>query len=259
MAIGQNNINILQQWAADVAQGAVFLTRLPVPSGGQAPTRSLADVAWGFPLVGLLVGGIAALTLTLGFQLGLHPLVCGLMAIAAQALATGALHEDGLADVADGFGGGQTVADKLRIMRDSTIGSYGALALVLSVALRGATLAGMMSPTLAALALLAAAVVSRAMMVILMNQMDMARTDGLAVAAGKPTFETMLVAVGLAATVVFLLLGAAGWLVLGIAGLAALGMGWLARRQIGGLSGDVLGATQQVSEIAVLLSVAAVF
>jgi adenosylcobinamide-GDP ribazoletransferase len=256
--IGENNINILKGWLADVMQAAAFLTRLPVPLSGVSKIRPLADVVWSFPVVGLLVGGLAGLALTIGFQLGFHPLVCGLLAIGLQILVTGALHEDGLADVADGFGGGHRVSDKLRIMRDSMLGSYGVLALVFSVALRASALASMASPTTAVLALVAAAAVSRAMVVALMSLMEMARTDGLAAAAGKPTNEGMLAAFGLAAVSAFLLLGAAGWIVLAIAALATLGMGLLARRQIGGVTGDVLGAVQQVTEVAVLLSVAAV-
>ena len=258
MGTGENNVNIIKDWLGDVLQGLAFLTRLPVPVNTGKQSRPLADVAWSFPLVGLIVGSLAGLALSVGFQLSLHPLVCGLLAIAVQVLVCGALHEDGLADVADGFGGGQTVPDKLRIMRDSAIGSYGTLALVFSVALRAGALASMSRPTTAVLALIAAAVVSRAMMVLLMNTMEMARTDGLAAAAGKPSNEAMLVALGLAAVSAFLLLGAAGWIVLSLAFAAALAMGWLARRQIGGLTGDVLGAGQQVTEVAVLLSVASV-
>ncbi|MBC8268130.1 MAG: adenosylcobinamide-GDP ribazoletransferase [Rhodospirillaceae bacterium] len=239
-------------------QAAAFLTRLPVPVSADSKGRPLADVAWAFPVVGLLVGGLAGLALLLGFQLGLHPLVCGLLAIGLQVMITGALHEDGLADVADGFGGGAKVSDKLRIMRDSSIGSYGALALIFSITLRAGGLAGMATPTTAVLALITAAAVSRAMMVALMSQMDMARVDGLAAGAGKPGHEKMLVALGLAAVSAFLLLGAAGWSVLAFAALAALAVGWLAKRQIGGLTGDVLGTTQQVTDVTALLCVAAV-
>jgi len=254
----ENNLNILKQWLHDVLQGAAFLTRLPVPLKTEAQSRPLAAVAWAFPVIGLLIGGLAGLALSAGFQLGLHPLVCGLLAIGLQVLVSGALHEDGLADVADGFGGGAEVSDKLRIMRDSMLGSYGVLALVFSVSLRAGALASMATPTTAVLALIAAAVVSRAMVVALMSQMEMARTDGLASGAGKPTSEGMMVALGLAAVSTFLLLGAAGWIVLAAAAAAAFGVALLAKRQIGGVTGDVLGAAQQVTEAVVLLTAAAV-
>ncbi len=251
----ETNLNTLSQWAGDLMLALAFLTRLPVPVGKASSKRQLAEVAWAFPVVGLLIGGIAGLALLFGFQLGQHPLVCGLFAIGASILATGALHEDGLADVADGFGGGHKVSDKLRIMRDSQVGSYGVLALIFSVALRIGALGGMPSPTTAVLALLAAGVISRGLVVAVMNQIDMARPDGLGAGAGKPSNAGALTALAIAALSVFLLLGGNGLTVLIIAFLAAILMAWLAKRQIGGLTGDVLGAVQQVTEAAVLLSV----
>lgn len=255
MATSDKNLNILSRWMGDILLALAFLTRLPVPVGEANQKRQLAEVAWAFPVVGILVGVIAAGALLLGFQFGQHPLVCGLLAIGVATLITGALHEDGLADVADGFGGGHTVPDKLRIMRDSQVGSYGVLALIFSVALRIGALAGMNTPTVAALALIAAAVLSRALVVAVMSQLDMARTDGLGAGAGKPDGEDTLVALGLAALVVFLLLGAGGWIVLALAVVAAAVVAWIAKRQIGGQTGDVLGTVQQVTEAVVLLSV----
>jgi adenosylcobinamide-GDP ribazoletransferase len=254
----ENNLNIASQWTADVMLALAFLTRLPVPLNEASGKRPLSDVAWAFPIVGLLVGGLAGLALLLGFQIGQHPFVCGLFAIGVSVLVTGALHEDGLADVADGFGGAHKVSDKLRIMRDSRIGSYGVLAMIFSIALRAGALAGMLTPTMAVLSLIAAGAVSRGLVVAVMNQIDMARSDGLGAGAGKPSGEGALVALGLGATAAFLLLGADGWMVLIMALIAAVFMAWLARRQIGGLTGDVLGAVQQVTETAVLLTAVAV-
>ncbi len=253
-----NNLNTLSGWVKDVMFALAFLTRLPVPLNKASGKRPLCEVAWAFPIVGIIVGGLAGLALLLGFQLDQHPLVCGLFAIGATVLVTGALHEDGLADVADGFGGAHKVSDKLRIMHDSTVGSYGALALVFSVALRAGTLAGMLTPSIAVLALITAGAVSRGMVVAVMSQLDMARQDGLGASAGKPANKGALVALGLSATTAFLLLGANGWIVLAVALCAAILMGWMAKRQIGGQTGDVLGAIQQVTEAAVLLSVVAV-
>lgn len=253
-----NNLNTLSQWAGDVMLAMAFLTRLPVPLGEASSKRPLCDVVWAFPLVGLLVGGLGGLALLVGFQFGQHPLVCGLFAIGVSVLVTGALHEDGLADVADGFGGAHKISDKLRIMRDSQVGSYGVLALVFSVTLRVGALAGMTTPTTAVLALITAGAVSRGLVAGVMSQIDMARTDGLGASAGKPTSENTMVALGLGAASAFLLLGAGGWMVL-ITAMAAAGFtGWLAKRQIGGLTGDVLGAVQQVTEVAVLLTVVSV-
>lgn len=252
-----NNLDILKGWLADVLLVTSFLTRLPVPLRPESKNRLLAEAAWAFPVAGLVVGAAGGLALLCGFQLGLHPLASSLLAIAASVLVSGALHEDGLADVADGFGGGREVEDKLRIMRDSRVGSYGVLAMVFSVGLRAAVLAGMTAPSGAALALIAAAAVSRGTVVAVMSKMDAARSDGLAAGAGKPSGETMMVALTLSAVAAFVLLGAGGWIALVAAFAAAAVMAGLARRQIGGQTGDALGAVQQVSEIAVLMSIGA--
>ncbi len=253
-----NYLDIIRSWGGDILLAMAFLTRLPVPVNEAAGKRPLADVAWAFPVVGMFVGTLAGLALAVGFQFGQHPLVCGLLAIATSVLVSGGLHEDGLADVADGFGSAQKVSDKLRIMHDSRIGSYGVLALVFSIALRTGALAGMTTPTTAVLALITAGALSRSLVVAVMSQMDMARSDGLGASAGKPTSESTLVALGLAATTTFLLLGAEGWVILAVALASATFMGFLAKRQIGGQTGDVLGAVQQVTEAAVLLSVVSV-
>ena len=257
MANGQNNLNILGRWLQDILQTAAFLTRLPVPLSADSKARPLANVAWAFPVVGLLVGGLAGLALLLGFQFGLRPLVCGLFAIGLQVLITGALHEDGLADVADGFGGGGDAKSKMEIMRDSRIGAYGVLALIFSVAIRAAALASMAGPGTAALALIVSAVVSRSLMVAALYQMPSARKDGLGASAGKPSIESVAVALAIAAAVAFALLGSVGWMVLATGVALAIAMGWLAQRQIGGHTGDVLGSISQVVEIAILLTVSA--
>lgn len=235
---------------------AAFLTRLPLRlEGGEV----LAEAAWAFPVVGAGVGLAAAAGLGAAFWLGLHPLACALVGLAVGVLATGGLHEDGLADTADGLGGGRTRADKLAIMRDSRIGAYGVLAIVFSVGLRAAALSGMFTPTSAAFALIVAGALSRALVVAVMAGMDPARSDGLAVDAGRPgtagTAAALVIAVALAAV----LIGPAAALwALAAGAAAAAALAGLARSRIGGYTGDVLGAVQQVAEVAVLLVVAAV-
>ena len=115
----------------ELGTGLAFLTRLPVRCalGGEG---SLARAAWAFPIVGALVGAFGALAFWGAALVGLHPFVAGVLAVAATLLVTGALHEDGLADTADGFGAGGSRERKLEIMRDSRIGTYGVVALVLS-------------------------------------------------------------------------------------------------------------------------------
>ena len=146
----------LAMWWRDTRLAAAFLTRLPLAPEGAGSGKALADAARAFPIVGAAVGLAAGAALSVASWLGLHPLACALVGLAVAALVTGALHEDGLADVADGFGGGRTRAAKLKIMRDSRIGAYGVLALVFSVGLRAAALAGLPGPGSAVLALMAA-------------------------------------------------------------------------------------------------------
>ena len=247
-----NNLTLLAGWARDVLTATGFLTRLPVfrllPPDPDRPMRNLAMVAWAFPVVGLFVGVCAGAGLMIAHSLGLHPLASALVALAIAVAVTGALHEDGLADVADGFGGGADTATKLIIMRDSAIGTYGMLALVFSVGIRAAALSDMPGAGAAAMSLIAAACVSRALVVGVMIGLPAAREDGLGHAAGKPETGTFLTALAIAAVAAFVAAG----------GLATVAMMALAKRQIGGKTGDVLGATQQISEIAILLAAAAV-
>ncbi len=112
-----------------------LLTRLPMPRL-RGPSRRPADCVWAYPVVGAVVGAAGRRRALAGLRLGLPQPLAALWALAAITLVTGGLHEDGLADTADGFGGGGTVERKLLIMRDSRIGSFGALALLFSLALR---------------------------------------------------------------------------------------------------------------------------
>jgi len=257
----EKNITILRGWAHDLLIATGFLTRLPVARllkvDPEQPVRPLADVAWAFPAVGILTGGLAAVALMMAHSMGLHPLASALIALAVGVAATGALHEDGLADVADGFGGGVKKKDKLRIMRDSAVGAYGMLALVFSIGIRAAALSGMAGAGTAAMALISAACISRALIVGAMVGLPAARDDGLGSSAGRPETGTFLTALAVAAVTAFVLGGAGAWILLAAGGLATIAMMALAKRQIGGQTGDVLGATQQVSEIAILLAAAA--
>ncbi|PPR66943.1 MAG: Adenosylcobinamide-GDP ribazoletransferase, partial [Alphaproteobacteria bacterium MarineAlpha3_Bin1] len=157
----------------DCCVSGSFLTRLPFPSvKGAGKKGSLGAASRAFPLVGAVIGVIAGLSLMAGASLNLHPLACALIALAVAALVTGALHEDGLADVADGFGGGSTKAAKLKIMHDSRIGTFGVLAVIFSVGIRAGILAGLPGPGLGAAALIAAAALSRGLLPAAMHFME---------------------------------------------------------------------------------------
>lgn len=225
----------------------MLLTRLPVGRiEGAAP--SMAASAWAWPVAGLVVGLLSALALAIALGAGLPPLSAAILALAVSALATGAMHEDGLADLADGFGGGATRDRKLEIMRDSRIGSYGVVALVLSLGFRATAIAAL-APAGAGWALVAMAAASRATMPAALALMPPARPDGLGRAAATEPVPALPAAV--LGFVCLLPLGVFAALAVAVStGLAALALGILARRQIGGQTGDVLGAMQQVAEIA---------
>jgi len=247
----------LSGWRADLLLALVFLTRLPLPDPGPYVPGALARAMRAFPLAGALIGLAGGAVAALGLGLGLPPLAAALLALLAQAALTGALHEDGLADLADGLGARGDAERRLAVMRDSSNGTFGGLALIFSVALRAAALAALPGAGAMGAALVASGALSRAMIPLAMTRMSPARPDGLGAGAGSPT----ALGVGLA-----LVLGVLATLPLGpIAGLAALGLAWvamagvsaLARRALGGYTGDVLGAVQQAAEVAVLLGVAA--
>ncbi|MBP2230519.1 adenosylcobinamide-GDP ribazoletransferase [Azospirillum agricola] len=248
--------------AQDAGLALVFLTRVPLPLTGPLADGAAARAMGWFPLVGALVGMTGGLVFAVATLAHLPPLTAALLALAATAWLTGGLHEDGAADVADGFGGGRDRARKLEIMRDSRVGSYGVLALVFSVAIRASALAALAGPAgsdvgNAIAALVAAGALSRAGMAAVASRLPPARSDGLAAAQGRPTAATAALALALGGLAAVATLG---WMA-PAAILAAGGAGWLvaelARRQIGGHTGDVFGAIQQVGEAAVLLTVAA--
>src|SRR6202048_4181257 len=160
-----------------------FFTRLPV-NAEAAGEWGLADSAWAFPLVGAGIGGAAALALLLAQLIGLHGWPAALLSVLAGIALTGALHEDGLAGTADGFCGGRERGEELAILRDSRQGTYGVLAIVLSVLLRTAALAGIGDVIHAGLALVAGHAASRAALPAAMIGLAPARPDGLRVVAG---------------------------------------------------------------------------
>jgi adenosylcobinamide-GDP ribazoletransferase len=234
---------------------AGFLTCLPVAAPAASPAGALAQASWAFPVVGTAVGFIGALVYALAAALGLPPLASALLALAATAAASGALHEDGLADSADGLLGGGTVVTRLAIMRDSRSGPYGVLALIFSVGLRAAALAALGDPVRVAAALVAAHAAARGGLPLVLRALDPARSDGLGALAGRPEAGTAwtAAAIGAAIALVALRVGA-GVVALLVAGAAMALVAGLARRRIGGYTGDVLGAVEQVGETVMLLA-----
>jgi adenosylcobinamide-GDP ribazoletransferase len=244
-------------WWRDLRVAAAFLTRLPIRSEEPAGLAALAHAARCFPLVGLGIGLAGALVYAVGIELALPPLPAAVLAVAAVVLLTGALHEDGLADTVDGFGGGHDRDHKLRIMRDSRIGTYGVIALVFALGAQIAALSAMAESSDVAAALMLGHAVSRALLVGVMHLEPPARSDGLAVSAGRPSQATTLWALGIGGIVALIFAGFDGI----VASAIGAGVAWviarLARQQIGGITGDVLGAVQQATAVAMLLALVA--
>ncbi len=233
---------------AEAQLALMLLTRLPAGRiDGDVPP--LGQAAWAFPLVGALVGAISGLVFWGASAVALPALGAALLAITAAVLLTGGLHEDGLADMADGFGGGRDRAKKLDIMRDSRLGSYGALALILVI---GLTASGV-SAAGGFVLFVAIGALSRTAMLLPLMLLPPARTDGLGASAATPLNGAFWVAVvfslGLAIAVGALKPVLAALLV-------TLGVMALAKRQIGGQTGDILGATQKLAECAAWLTAA---
>jgi adenosylcobinamide-GDP ribazoletransferase len=248
----------VQRLLGDVALCLVFFTRLPLP---HFETRDsvFARAIWAAPVVGVVVALIGGIVYALATLLGLAAGPAATLALAATIAATGCLHEDGLSDTADGFGGGRTREKKLEIMRDSRIGTYGACALAFSILLRWSAISELGSLTSVFCGLIAAHAASRALLPAFMHMLPPARTDGLSAGVGAISSDTALSAAAL---------GALALLALGLSGAVAaalcLGIVFFLFRalclgQIGGQTGDAAGALQQAGEITVLFVASAVF
>ena len=262
-------------WWQDIRSALRFLTRLPLPHAPE-PTeldffddaeeeeqetpvcRPLGRAVRVFPLIGALLGIAAGFAFAIATGVGLPALVAGVIAVALLALMTGALHEDGLADMADGFGGGQTVEKKLAIMRDSRIGAYGVMALVMVLAAKVGAVADLSDIGVVMSGLICAAAASRAAMPAMMRWLPAVRPDGLGAEAGRPSSEHVWTGIIIAVILSVILLTWSGLVALLIAALGTFAVGLLARRQIRGHTGDVLGGAQQISELLFLLALAAI-
>lgn len=231
----------------DVTAALGLLTRLPVPETGAPDPRA----AWAWPVAGLLVGLAAVAGGWAAQALGLAPGVTAALMLAIAALLTGGLHEDGLADCADGFWGGRDKMRRLEIMKDSRVGSYGVLALGIVLLARWAALETLVSGGHWG-AILAAEALSRASMAALMAGLPNARGSGLSASHGAVPPETAGVAAALAAGLALVLAGWAAAAMIPAAGLATWAVAGLAREKIGGQTGDVLGASQQIALAAAL-------
>ena len=249
----------LQNLTVDLRIGLSLCTRLPVGPSEAIGEGDVARASWTFPLAGLVVGLIAAFVYWLAVRLNAAPQPAAALALAATMLLTGAMHEDGLADTADGLGG-KTREQRLDIMRDSRIGTFGACALAISLMLRWSTIADIAEPHFVAGALIAAHVSARACLPAFMRLVPAARQDGLSSGAGRPPTASVVAALILAVICLLFALGIAGTIVaLLLLVLAGLVLVRLATNKFGGQTGDVLGAMEQIGEAVILLVAASLF
>jgi adenosylcobinamide-GDP ribazoletransferase len=247
----------------DTIRALRFFSRLPLPTlPGEQDAHAPPDLSRLMPVVplaGLVLGGLAGIVLIAAASLW-GSMIAAILCVAAAVAMTGAFHEDGLADTTDSMGG-STVEKRLEIMKDSRIGTFGASALVLSLGLRVAAIAGLLAAAGAgrtALALAATGAISRTAALILAAHLPPARTGGAGHAAGIPTVDGWGRGCLIAAALALL-----AWPASGLGGVVAViavaaGVATLAERfarhHVGGHTGDLAGATQQVTEIAVLLT-----
>ena len=250
----------------DLRVSLMFLTRLPVSASSDEPGRPLSQASRAFPLAGIVVGLLTAAVFIVCLSLGLPAIVSSAIAVGSGVVMTGGLHEDGLADVADGFGGGRTVERKLEIMRDSRIGTFGVVALIIVVLIKVSAIAALVSSDKTwwaiAAAIVAGACLSRSFMAVMMTSLPPARPDGRSVEAGQPASDisrqSLLIGLAVSAGVLWVTWGF--WVSVA-AIVAAAGVYFivkrLALRQIGGQTGDVLGCLQILAETSMLATLSA--
>lgn len=240
---------------AGLVTALAWFTRFPTP--GPREESDLARAVGWLPIVGLLVAA-AGIVVRVSTIDAFGPLASAVMTVAATVLVTGAYHEDGLADTFDGLWGGWTTERRLDILRDSRVGTYGAVALILSLLLR----VGLLSPLDAAdsaRALLVGHVLGRATVAPLLTWLPQARADGASTPlAGRLPVTAWLLVVTTALATTIGAVGVLAPLPIGLAALLALMMGLAARRRLGGVTGDVLGAANQLAHVAAMAGVAAV-
>jgi adenosylcobinamide-GDP ribazoletransferase len=264
---------ITRREAADAAKAALsdlvrclrFYSRLPMPVlPWETDPHGVPDFGTMprmLPVAGAVIGAVGAAAMVIALSLGLGPLLSAVLTVATLTIVTGAFHEDGLADAADGLGGGATPERRLEIMRDSRIGSYGGAALILAFGLRIAalaTLAERLNTASVAVAIVLAACVSRVAALLLFGLTPPARSTGAAYVVGQPSMRTLATACVLALVIATALAAAGGLPLRGLAlGLAfavavAVTAARMASRLVGGHTGDIAGATQQIAEIGLL-------
>lgn len=250
----------MRRIVSDLAAAWLLLLRIPCP----IPPRwhghmNLADSAWAYPLIGALTGLWGGVVYFVCDRIALSGVASAGLALAAIILITGALHEDGFADFWDSFGG-QDKARRLEIMRDSRIGTFGTIGLIMSVGLRWSAMTTFSDVIILSAVLIAAGALSRAICLVIMRFLNTARSDGLGASASGLTLPVFLLGCGIAVVISLLIVPVVQVLhfVAAIVVISVL-MCWFAKSRFGGYTGDVLGAGQQFGEIMILILAASFF
>ncbi len=249
----------------DMMRSLSFLSRIPVNDiFFEDDQRPLGQMVRAFPVAGVLIALPAACLAAILANVDADPLMAAALVLTVTTVITGALHEDGLADTADGFGGGSSPERALLIMKDSRIGTYGAIALIVSFLLRASAIAALfreLSPMAIAASIIAAATISRGLMVWHWQTLAPARDGGVAATAGQPGERERKGAITYGTCIaIFLCLPFFSPYLLVLAVAAVFGFthlfNRLCDRKIGGHTGDTIGATQQITEIVMLVALA---
>lgn len=240
-----------------------FLTRIPVGKVAAFDAADVAHSAGWFPLIGVLLGTVYSLAAAL-LRKCLPPEVVAVLLVILDALATGALHYDGLADTADGFGGGRSREDILRIMRDHAIGSYGGLALASLVALKVTAYAALLKQSNWIVALIVTPALGRWSILLLTATLPYARPSASVIESmGKRSLlgGTATVLVAMIAAMIATMIAATSattsgraWIAMAVVAAVTAAFGLYCRRRIAGITGDTLGANLQLCESAALLT-----
>lgn len=237
-------------WLTDIVIAGALLSRLPMPHLSEAAFERTAHATWAYPIAGGVLGAIAGGVAAVLLAIGLPAAFAAGVLLAVLMLLTGAMHEDGLGDTADGFWGGFDRARRLEIMKDSQTGTYGILALLIVTGLRWSAYTLILP--MGILPVIAVAALSRAGMPCVMAALPHARDVGLSHSVGRPDVPTAVLGLGTAVLVAGLCVGGAaiGGILAAIVTAAIVAM--VAKVKIDGQTGDVLGAAQQLSEVAIL-------
>lgn len=228
-----------------------FLTILPV--GAIPSAKTVVAGCWLWPLIGAILGLISGIVFIAGSRFEIYPPIALLLALIVLIVLTGAMHEDGLADAADGLLGGRDPESRLSIMKDSCVGTFGVIALTLTLLARWQGLSGAQVPTNVVFVLIVACTLSRAAMLVCMFAIRPARDTGLSAALGRPSVFAVAAGCAIAIMITWWFLGGNTLPVLFVAGLVGLSVSLLVYFRIRGQTGDTLGATQQCVETACIV------